>query len=188
MYKMTKSTDVVHNASEFVSTFLKSHAKDALAAWSAVEVQGSYSKLFDALNRKRKGKSQDLPKRGKSSYLFFCQDMRQKVKDKNPSLSSKEITVELGVMWNKIKDDSAAIAKYVSAASKDKERYDQEKKTRVSSVDVPAESAKTAKPAPARVRSAKPKAEVKPETPAPPVKPVVAPVADEKPKSRRGGK
>lgn len=185
---MTKSTDVVHNASEFVSTFLKSHAKDALAAWSAVEVQGSYTKLFDALNRKRKGKSQDLPKRGKSSYLFFCQDMRQKVKDKNPSLSSKEITVELGVMWNKIKDDSSAIAKYVSSASKDKERYDQEKKTRISGADVSTDStAKAVKSAPARVRSAKPKADAKPETPVPP-KPAVAPVVEEKPKARRGGK
>lgn len=179
MYKMTKSTDVVHNASEFVSTFLKSHAKDALAAWSATEVQNSYTKLFDAMNRKRKTTSQNLPKRGKSSYLFFCQDMRQKVKDKNPSLSSKEITIELGVMWNKIKNDKAAIAKYVAAASKDKERYDQEKESKSSGTD----SSKEAKPEQSRSRSAKPKAEPKPE-------PSVKPAPEEaKPKSRsRGGK
>lgn len=183
---MTKSTDVVHNASEFVSAFLKSHAKDALAAWSASDVQSSYNKLFEALNRKRKNNSQNLPKRGKSSYLFFCQDMRQKVKDKNPSLSSKEITVELGVMWNKIKDDKAAIAKYVTAATKDKERYDQEKEHRSgSSSDSAAEpTAKAAKPAAvSRSRVAKPQAaepaEAKPAVQAKPVE------AKPKPKPKR---
>ena len=183
---MTKSTDVVHNASEFVSAFLKSHAKDALSAWSATDVQSSYTKLFDALNRKRKGKSQDLPKRGKSSYLFFCQDMRQKVKDKNPSLSSKEITVELGVMWNKIKDDKAAIAKYVTAASKDKERYDQEKEHRSSGSDSTAEPTAKAPKQAARPRAAKPKA---PETEAQ-VKPPATPAVPEeaKVKPRRAGK
>jgi len=183
---MTKSTDVVHNASEFVSAFLKSHAKDALSAWSANEVQNSYTKLFDALGRKRKSNSQNLPKRGKSSYLFFCQDMRQKVKDKNPSLSSKEITIELGVLWNKIKDDKAAIAKYVTAASKDKERYDQEKERRATSSDSVVESDPSRENAPKS--RAKPKPRVKPD-PKPEV--VAKPKAaseDSKPRPRRVAK
>lgn len=182
---MTKSTDVVHNASEFVSTFLKSHgAKDALNAWSASDVQNSYSKLFDASVRKRKSNSQDLPKRGKSAYLFFCQDMRQKVKEKTPDLSSKDITVQLGLMWNKIKDNKAEIAKYVAAASKDKERYDQEKGSRVPSGDAPVKSQRSS-------RSTKPKAELPPqkEVQKEAEKPVEVKVQESKPKSRpRGSK
>lgn len=179
---MTKSTDVVHNTSEFVSAFLKSHAKDALTAWSAADVQNSYTKLFEPHGRKRKSNSQNLPKRGKSAYLFFCQDMRQRVKDKNPNLSSKEITVELGVMWNKIREDKNVIAKYVSAALKDKERYDQEKGNMTSGTESATESAaKAAKPAASRSRS-KPKAEAKPEPQA------AKPSEDAKPKARRGAK
>ena len=126
---MTKSDEVVKNASEFVASFLKKHAKSAVPAWNASEVQDSLKTLFPAgTTTRRKNSQTDLPKRGKSAYLFFCQDMRQRVKEGNPDLTSKAVTIELGLLWNKMKDDELSIAKYVTQASKDRARYEREKK------------------------------------------------------------
>jgi hypothetical protein len=41
-----------------------------------------------------------------TKYLMFIQDNRQKVKDENPNLSSKEYMVLLATLWNKHKEDT----------------------------------------------------------------------------------
>ena len=41
-----------------------------------------------------------------TKYLMFIQDNRQKVKDDNPNLSSKEYMVLLATLWNKHKEDN----------------------------------------------------------------------------------
>jgi hypothetical protein len=41
-----------------------------------------------------------------TKYLKFIQDNRQKVKDENPNLSSKEYMVLLANLWNKHKEDT----------------------------------------------------------------------------------
>ena len=56
------------------------------------------------------------PKRGKSSYLYFCNDFRETVKSelqKETGIEPKATTItkELGVRWNKLKADGN-IAKY----------------------------------------------------------------------------
>lgn len=78
----------------------------------------------------KKFKDPNAPKRAKSSYLFFCADNREKVKDENPDITAKEITAELGNRWNILKEDGkrqAEYQKYLDMAEKDKARYAREK-------------------------------------------------------------
>ena len=80
-------------------------------------------------------KDPNAPKRGKSAYLFFCNAMRDKVK-KSIGLDSKatDVTRELGVQWNALKDDSSRkkeLTKYETMATADKERYATERESYV---------------------------------------------------------
>jgi hypothetical protein len=78
-------------------------------------------------------KDPNAPKRGKSSYLFFCGDMRDKVKERlGDQASATNITKELGQMWNTLKNsnkasDKSTIDKYQKMADTDRERYESEK-------------------------------------------------------------
>ncbi len=86
----------------------------------------------DNENSDKKGKKEkttkkpkDAPKNAKSAYIFFCADKRAEVKEENPELSAKEITIKLGEMWKEIKDTEEA-KKYNEMASTDKDRYKEE--------------------------------------------------------------
>ena len=78
---------------------------------------------------KKKTKS-DGPKRGLSSYIFFCNEQRNIVKEKNPSLTNKELTSELGKKWNLLTDEQKK--PYNTLATNDKTRYENEKSSQVS--------------------------------------------------------
>ena len=75
--------------------------------------------------KQRAKKPADAPKNGKTAYMFYCQENREKLKKKEPELKGKEITTELSKEWNKIKDTAAA-RKYQRMANTDKERYNKE--------------------------------------------------------------
>ncbi len=75
--------------------------------------------------KKTTKKPKDAPKNAKSAYIFFCADKRAEVKEENPELSAKEITIKLGEMWKEIKDTEEA-KKYNEMASTDKDRYKEE--------------------------------------------------------------
>ena len=69
------------------------------------------------------------PKRGKSSYLYFCAANREAVKVKNPEMAAKDVTAELGRLWRELKVDDERedeYEKYQRLAAADKERYDAE--------------------------------------------------------------
>lgn len=78
-------------------------------------------------NNKPKG-----PKRATTSYFFFCADKRAEVKQANPDMKVTEIAKELGRMWKEDFADEKSRRKWVKAAEKDKERYEQEKATWIS--------------------------------------------------------
>jgi len=70
------------------------------------------------------------PKKNKSSYMFFCEEERKKIKEDRPELGNKDIVVELGVRWKKLKEDESRkdeLDEYTKLAEKDKERYLKEK-------------------------------------------------------------
>ena len=71
---------------------------------------------------KRTKRDPAAPKRGCSSYIFFCQDKRAEVKEANPDFKGAAITVELGRMWREDVSEEDK-EKYTSMATNDKERY-----------------------------------------------------------------
>ena len=72
------------------------------------------------------------PKRGKSAYIFFCAANRSSVKnDIGESASMPEVSKELGVRWNKLKEstkqtDKKALGVFEADAVSDKTRYEKE--------------------------------------------------------------
>lgn len=62
------------------------------------------------------------PKKPMSAYLYFCQEKREQVKAENPEMKPKEITAELGRLWNKIKETPKA-NKYKDQAEDAKAQY-----------------------------------------------------------------
>ena len=69
------------------------------------------------------------PKRGKSSYLYFCAANREAVKAENPDMAAKDVTAELGRLWRELKVDDEGedeYEKYQQLAAADKERYEAE--------------------------------------------------------------
>ena len=110
---------------------------------------------------KRK-KDPNAPKRSKSSYLFFCASERLVLKEEKPDLSAKDVTSELGVRWNLLKEDvdrADELETFTLMAADDKERYLKEKAAWEPSGSPPAKKA-PAKKAPAKKAPAK-KAPVK---------------------------
>jgi hypothetical protein len=61
------------------------------------------------------------PKRNKSAYMFFCQDMRQKIVSDNPNCKPHQIMSLLGCKWRELTIKQKS--KYYEQAVEDKERY-----------------------------------------------------------------
>jgi hypothetical protein len=89
---------------------------------------------------RKKKKERTGPKRPLSSYMFFCQDVRNNTKEKNPNMSGKEITSELGRLWKELTDEEKV--PYQEQYQADKVRYEEEKAEMA-----PAETKAAAKPA-----------------------------------------
>ena len=83
------------------------------------------------------------PKRALSAYIFFCQDKRDEVKKKNPTLKSSEIMSELGKMWKSLSDKKKK--PFEKLADDDKKRYSEEMKSYVPTEEEKAASAAKSK-------------------------------------------
>ena len=62
---------------------------------------------------KKKGKSTkekdpNRPKRKKSSYILFCQEKRNEVKEDNPEWGPRDVTSELGRLWRELDEEEKA--------------------------------------------------------------------------------
>ena len=71
---------------------------------------GAHDKLDELIEkflgpplRIKKRKDPNKPTKPKSSFLYFCDKHRSKVRSKNPNMKMGEIMKELGVMWGKCK-------------------------------------------------------------------------------------
>lgn len=107
---------------------------------------------------KRKKKNTDGPKRPRSGYILFCNDKRGKLKE-TTELSSKEIISELGRMWREIKENEKK--HYIKLASKDKDRYLEEKEEYLKSKEGDEEESKKSKVVAKAKTKAKPKTKTK---------------------------
>lgn len=73
----------------------------------------------------KKKKDPSAPKKPRSAYIFFCEDMRETVKKENPDLSGKDILRELGARWKTLTAEDKE--QYEEQNKKDKVRYENEK-------------------------------------------------------------
>ena len=77
-------------------------------------------KFLNKLKLKAK-KDPNRPRRAKTSYIFFCDEMR---KDKTAPTSVSEQSKKFGALWQAIKEKDKK--KYIEMADKDKLRYEEE--------------------------------------------------------------
>jgi upstream-binding transcription factor len=85
------------------------------------------------------------PKRGLTSYIFFCKDMRPKLKEESPDMATKDVTAELGKRWRELSENKKK--PFEKLAAEDKARYESEKE---SWVDPSGDEDEAEKPAPAK--------------------------------------
>ena len=130
---------------EFVANFITNNRddEDILENWmtdeeNAAEIEKimkTAKKTSTKSSTEKKVKDPNKPKRGKSSYLFFCADNREKVKRDlekiGEDFKATDVTKELGKRWNILKESTKAVAiekfkKYTTLAEEDKERYAKE--------------------------------------------------------------
>lgn len=66
-------------------------------------------------------KDENAPKKPLSSYMLFCQDIREEVTKKNPTLKMHELSKKLAERWSKAKDEVKE--EFQKKAEEQKEAY-----------------------------------------------------------------
>lgn len=127
-----------HSLNKFVVAFL--NEKKNAAEFKDVPTD-VFDKLIDSwksknnkfknLVRKTDGPVKNPP-RPKSKYIFFCDTVRQKIKEEHPEMNIQQITCELGARWERFKEnpDPEIDRELTEAFIKDQERYNKEKKAK----------------------------------------------------------
>jgi len=116
----------VDNISQFVLDFIQNNKNPNLCdAWNSKKNQEQLVKIIKKNNIIIKDPQK--PKRGKSGYLFFCAEYREKMKQEFPELSVKEIVSKLGILWKKLKkENSPEVKKFEQMSLDDRNRYKDE--------------------------------------------------------------
>jgi len=68
---------------------------------------------------------QDGPKRPRSAYMYFSNERRTALREEKPGLSITDCSKIIGGEWKKLTDEQKQ--PYAEMASKDRERYNDEK-------------------------------------------------------------
>jgi hypothetical protein len=116
---------------KLVLAFLRDHADAANQdeLWMDSDTQKQVKNLLFRASKPLR--DPNAPKRGKSSYLYFCQENRSTVKKSlGDNSKATDVTRELGVRWNKLKSNKKKVKqlnKYKKLADVDKKRYQDEK-------------------------------------------------------------
>ena len=116
----------IKNISKYILNFINENKNNEKLTdtWKSKENLIAFEKLL-----KKENKSKDLnkPKRGKSSFLYFCDDFKSIVKKDVPDYTNKQLLSYLGVLWKEYKEDKPEIIKkYEKIAGKERDRYKKE--------------------------------------------------------------
>jgi hypothetical protein len=114
----------------FTTAFITEHGSDKmLTLWNSDTTQKNFKKIMTSA---KKFKDDNAPKRALSAYMYFCKDQREAVKKDMGDVKATEITTELGVRWNTLKNKHSDKKskkmwdKYEEEATNDKNRYKDE--------------------------------------------------------------
>lgn len=113
----------VENLSQFVVDFIQSNKNPNFnEAWYSKKNQEALYKIIKKNNITVKDPNK--PKRGKSGYLYFCAEYREKMKKDNPDLTVKEIVSKLGILWKQMKkDNNPEVKRFEKMSIDDRDRY-----------------------------------------------------------------
>lgn len=117
---------ILNEISQYVINFLETNKNPNIVdAWLSKKNQHGLLKTIKKNNIVVKDPNK--PKRGKSAYLFFCDEYRKKLKEENPNLNVKEIVSMLGILWKKIKEEnSPELEKFEKLSMNERMKYKKE--------------------------------------------------------------
>lgn len=104
---------------------LEEHVKNLKEGLKVPQVEEKPQKNGKGTKGSKKEKNPDAPKGAMTSYIYFSNDMRGKVKLEDPELKLTEVSKKIGEMWKNMTED--AKKPYIERAAKDKARYEKEK-------------------------------------------------------------
>ena len=91
----------------------------------ADKVEELTTKILGDKQKLKACKDKNAPKRGKSSFMFFCDEKRpaiiKKLRKSNKKIVVGEVAKQLGTEWKKLKEKDRK--PYNAQAAKDKKRY-----------------------------------------------------------------
>jgi hypothetical protein len=82
----------------------------------------NYNEYFQNSIKINLEKTEYIPKKGTTSYVYFCRDKREKIKSLNPTKKPKDIVILINSMWKHVSDIEKN--KYINLAIADKKRYE----------------------------------------------------------------
>lgn len=144
--RQQKMSTTLTNLNKYLKSFLLDNydeeaVNDLMKEWNIKKHQEAVQNIIDknlsnSSNTTKKIKDPNAPKRAQSAYLFFCKEMRPKIKEEHPDMDSKEILKQLGVEWKKAcssddKNIKSLVEKCNKAAEEDKVRYKNESESYV---------------------------------------------------------
>ena len=141
------------------SVYKKQYEDDKVRYTSELSNYDSSSSNESNPKKKTEKKSPTGPKRGMTSYIFFCQQNRAIVKTDEPDFDAKDVTRELGRRWSALSETEKA--PFVKLAEEDKLRYEKERSESHSHSDEDTDPAKI-KPSPKKTPKSKPKSTEEP--------------------------
>lgn len=114
---MKTKKELLELLNNLVITELSTQCPEIQNFWEQPEFQKKFAltlglKIKDIVN---------APKRNKSSYLFFCQELRSTIVKDNPGIKPNQVMVILGERWSKLTEDEKKV--YNEQAAVDKQRY-----------------------------------------------------------------
>jgi hypothetical protein len=121
----------LENLSQFVVEFIQNNKNPNVSeAWCNKKNQEALCKILKKNNIIVKDPNK--PKRGKSGYLYFCAEYREKMKAENPDLTVKEIVSKLGILWKQMKTSkNPEVKRFEQMSIDDRNRYKSEMNTYV---------------------------------------------------------
>ena len=117
---------------KYIVDFLENNKNnnDIVSNWKNKKNQQNFFKILKKTNVKIK--DPEKPKRGKSAFLFYCEEHREKLKKEFPLLTVKEIVSKLGNNWQDLKkNNKEEVKKYEEMSLNDRNRYKNEMKSYV---------------------------------------------------------
>lgn len=113
-----------HNANaDLNKLFYNSHKNLIIKICDELEIHEKVDELVEkflnnAFLKVKQMKDPDKPKKPKSSYMFFADDVRARLKSENPDAKMPELSKLIGAEWKKLSDEDKE--KYVDMVNEAK--------------------------------------------------------------------